>query len=110
MQKDFSYHTLLSYDRDKYVPPFVRALRHYIFPMMLVLTYCWVSHLNPTYLALSEMQGWKRGFRAMATEENPCYRILCRDCVCKGAKKIPRGNRGILYSLSMLEWCSDSAC
>jgi hypothetical protein len=57
MQKNFSYHTLLSYDRDKYVLLFVRALRHYIFHMMLVLTYCWVSHLNPTYLALSEMQG-----------------------------------------------------
>jgi hypothetical protein len=96
IQKDFSYHTLLSYDRDKYVPPFVRALRHYIFHMMLVLTYCWVSYLNPTYLALSEMQGWKRGFRAMATEENPCCRILRRDCACckgKEAKKSP----GVLY-------------
>ena len=129
MQKNFSYHTLLSYDRDKYVLLFVCTLRHYIFckrsqgtasallsgtwstgststypyashlqhPVnaynsvdccktgvvtpwsvtifytMLVLTYCWVSHLNPTYLALSEMQGWKRGFRAMAIGGNTCW-------------------------------------
>ncbi len=91
MQKNFSYHTLLSYDRDKYVPPFVRALWHYIFHMMLVLTYCWVSHLNPTYLALSEMQGWKRGFRAMAIGGIPAAGFCAGTVSAQRGKKNPPG-------------------
>jgi hypothetical protein len=33
----------------KYVPPFVPALRYRI--ILMLMGYCWVSFLNPTYLA-----------------------------------------------------------
>ena len=73
--------------------PRIKPGAHPVSPMMLGLTYCWFSHLNPTYLALNEIQGRKGGFCAIAMEENSSCRILSGNCACNGQKN-PPGNSG----------------
>jgi hypothetical protein len=73
--------------------------------MMLVLTYCWVSHLNPTYLALSEMQGWKRGFRAMAIGGIPAAGFCAgtAHAAKQRGQKNPPGKPGDFVQLEYIE-------